>query len=72
MTLLKFGSAFDIQDLQYWRSTRSMVEQVLESGEHDMDQVLDIASLMKEFGMLSNKVLKQVSLTFAKCKNLTS
>jgi glutaminase len=49
-----------------------MVEQALESGEHDMDQVLDIATLMKEFGMLSNKVLKQVSLSFAQCKMLTS
>ena len=35
--LLKFGSAFDIQDLKYWRSARSMVEQALSTGDNDMD-----------------------------------
>ena len=29
LTLVKFGSAFDVQDLKYWRDARTMVEAAL-------------------------------------------
>ena len=72
ITLVKFGSAFDVEDLKYWRETRAMVERALQEGDQNVDDVLDIATMMKDVGILSNKILKQVQLSIAKAKHLTS
>jgi len=61
LTLMRFGSSFDIQDLKYWRQTRELVENALDHSKSNVDVVLDIATHMKEFGMLSNKVLRHVA-----------
>jgi hypothetical protein len=72
MTLVKFGSAFDVQDHQYWRTAQSLVEHCLEhSKKTSIDEILQIATLTKEFGLLSNKILRHVAKHFHEIKTMT-
>ena len=61
LTLMRYGSTFDIQDLQYWRLTRELVEAALDGKHANLDITLDVATHMKEFGLLSNRVLRHLS-----------
>jgi len=72
MTLVKFGSAFDVQDHQYWRSAQSLVEHCLEHHKQTgIDEILNIATQAKEFGILSNKILRHVAKHFSEIKTMT-
>ena len=71
---MRVGSSFDIQDLKYWRQTRELVENALDhsKSESSFDIVIDIATHMKEFGMLSNKVLRHVAKHFSHVASMTT
>jgi len=74
LILMRFGSSFDIQDLKYWRQTRELVENALDhsKSKQNVDIVLDIATHMKEFGMLSNKVLRHIAQHLAHISTMTT
>ena len=72
MTLAKFGSAFDVQDHQYWRSAQSLLEHCLDHHKKtSIDEILTVATLAKEFGILSNKILRHVAKHFSEVKHMT-
>lgn len=60
-TLMRFGSAFQVEDLSYWRMTRDLMDKSLDSQNIDLETILSSSTHMKEFGLLSNKMLRKVA-----------
>ena len=72
MTLLKFGHAFDVHDLQYWRNARELTEKILQQEKSvDIDTLFQVATYLKQFGMLSNSILRLVAQQMDKANKMT-
>ena len=64
LTLLHFGLEHaaqgegDINRVQFWRSVKASCDQLLAQGNADTETTLEIISLMKEAGILTNKAMR--------------
>jgi hypothetical protein len=62
VTLLKFGNTFQVKDPQYWRTAKRLTENALKTHKAlDIDTLFGVVTYLKQFGMLTNPVLRQVS-----------
>jgi len=66
MTLLRFGLEYwfhtegNLHGTLFWRVVKDVCTKSLEKAKGDTEAVLDMVSLMKEAGILSSKVMRQV------------
>lgn len=65
LTLIKFGHSFSVKDHEYWRFAVSHLEQNLLSNSSNA-LFFDSLTYLKEFGMHSNRLLREVLTRFAK------
>lgn len=63
LTLLKFGHSFSVKDHEYWRFAASHLEQNL-IGNSDNALYFDSVTYLKEFGMLTNRLLRELPNRF--------
>jgi len=67
MTLLRFGLEYgfhsdgDVYRVKYWRAVKAVSTKALEQVKGDTEATLNLISLMKEAGILSNKAMRLAS-----------
>lgn len=69
---MRFGSAFQVEDLSYWRMTRDLMDKSLDNQNIDLESILSSSTHMKEFGLLSNKMLRKVASYLPQASQMTT
>lgn len=64
MTLVRFGNTFKVDDRQYWRQVQDTLNSVFDKLDNvSTDELFRAMSYLKEYNLVSNKMMRVVSQT---------
>jgi len=74
VTLIKFGISYNITEVEFWSLAINQLEESIpeKTKVEEIDEVLEVVTIMKEHGVLTNKVLRSVASLIKNLKNMTT